>query len=99
MILEKRLHLIPRKRQSHPEPIAVVVVRYVLAPVEERRRLLIRVCLAIVVYVNGAGAATSSERRRNQHNDFLSNRIDKRRALAREPISKFHQHLARTLFR
>ena len=99
MILEKRLHLIPRKRQRHAQAVAVVVVRDVLAPVEQRRRLLVWICLPVVVLVDRPVAAIDFKRRSDHHDHVLANRFDERRVLDRKPIRKLHQHLRRAGFR
>src|SRR5207302_9154709 len=94
MIFYTGLHLIARKGQRHPQSITIVVMRYVMPPVNQRRRSFIRIRLAIVVCVNHPVAAIDLQRRSDEDNDVLANGLYERSLLSRESISQFHKHLA-----
>ena len=94
MIFDKRLHLIARKGQCHPQSIAIVVVSYVMPPVNQRRRGFIRISFAIVVSVNHPVTAIDLKRWSNQDDDVFADRLYERSLLSRESISQFHKHLA-----
>src|SRR6266568_6049744 len=84
MIFDKRLHLIARKGQCHPQSIAIVVVSYVMPPVNQRRRGFIRISFAIVVSVNHPVTAIDLKRWSNQDDDVFADRLYERSLLSRE---------------
>ena len=60
MIVEKRRHLVARQRQRHAQAVAVVVVRDVLAPVDQTGSAFAFVRLAIVVKIDHRSRPSTS---------------------------------------
>ncbi len=92
MIFKKRFHLISRQCQRHPQPIAIVVMRDIMAPVHQRRHALTRIRHPIVVGINHTVAAINFERGSDQDDYVFTDGLDKRSFFNRQAISKFHQH-------
>ena len=99
MILKKCLHLVARQCERHSQAIAIVVVGHILAPVNERWRILVRISFAIVVRIDHHVVPVDFQHRRNQDNDVLANRLDEGALFDCKPIAKLHQHFTRSSFR
>ena len=95
MVVEKRPHHVSRQGERHPESIAIVIVCYVFAPVEQWRRGLSRIGFAIVILIDGPVAPIYLKRGCDHYDDVLANCIDERAVFNRKPIGKLHQHLRR----
>ena len=65
MKFQESLHLITRERQRHAQPVAIIVVGDVMAPVNQRRHTFAWIRFAIVVGINHSVAASHLERGSN----------------------------------
>ena len=77
--------------QRHPHRVAVVVVRHVVAPVQQPRIMLPRVRQVPVVQVDHAVAAVDLDHRRDQGDHVRANLPDVRRLVHRQAIGQLHQ--------
>jgi hypothetical protein len=74
------------------EPIAVVVVRDIFAPIDERR-LGLAGLLAIIISVDDLLAPVDLDHRGDEGDHIVADVADERRILDREAIGEFDQHL------
>ncbi len=81
-----------REIQAEAQAVAVVVVRDVLAPPDERHPLA-RVLLLVVEVVHHLLAAVHFDDRRQEDDDVVADVLDERRLLDDQPIGQLHLHL------
>ena len=70
----------------------------VLAPVNKRGRVFVRIGLSIVVRVNHHVASIDFESRRDQDDDILPNGLNERTLFHGQAVRQLHQHLRRAGF-
>ena len=81
-----------RQVQQLPHAVAVVVMRHVLAPVHQRRLLLLG-RLAVVVGVHLLVATVGLHHRRDEDDRVVADLLDERCVLHDQPVGQLHQHL------
>ena len=93
------VHHVFRKLQRHAHGVAVVVVRHVLAPINQRRIKILRMRQMPFVNVHHAVAPIHFHHRRDQRDHAVANFFYVRAFVHRQPVRKFHQRGRRAGFR
>jgi hypothetical protein len=93
VVVEVGLQHVAAEGEGEAHVVAVVVVRDVVAPVDERRGRDVRVRRAIVPEVDHPVPAVHFQHRRDEGDDVLPDAADHRRVLDGQPVGELHQHL------
>ncbi len=99
MEIDIRVQNIVGQVQRHRHGVAIVIVRYVMSPIQQPRPLLTRMRLVPLVNVHHAVAPIHLDHRRNQHHHVLPYVLDVRRIIHCQPIRQLHQRSRRTRLR
>ncbi|MCG3160993.1 MAG: hypothetical protein JMDDDDMK_02089 [Acidobacteria bacterium] len=89
---------VSRQLQRHRHRIAVVVVRDIMAPVNQPRPVLVRIGQMPFVNVHLPVASVNFDNRCDQRDQVVSNLFDVRAFINRQTIGQFHQRRRRTCF-
>jgi hypothetical protein len=81
---------IARQVQGQSHRVAVVVVRDVVAPVQQRRRRFAGIRTVPVVDIDHAVAAVGFDDRRDQGNDFRTDLANVRRLVDGQTVAQLH---------
>ncbi len=90
MVFEKSLHLVARQSQRHSQTIAVVIVRYILAPENQARRIFAGVRFSVVVGIDHHVAAINFQNRRDQNDYILADGLNEWTLFNCQPVSQLH---------
>ncbi len=95
MPFEEGPHHVSAEGERQRHHVAIVVVRHVLAPVDQAGRGLIGVRLAVVVEIHLAIASVHLDDGRDEHDQVLSDLLNEGGLLDGQPVGQLHEHLGR----